>query len=88
MEKKLCKCGEEIPAGRLKALPKTTTCTKCSQTGRVTGHPMITGKTTYSELQIVDAETGARLAQLQERKGYGISDGVRFDADKDSNEKI
>lgn len=72
----------------MKALPKTTTCTKCSQTGKVSGHPMITGKTTYSELQIVDAKTGDRLRRMQERIGYGISEGVRFDADKDSNEKL
>lgn len=88
MEKRFCKCGDEIPEGRLKALPNATTCMKCSQTGRVSGHPLITGKTTYSELQIVSAETGEQLAKAQERVGYGISEGVRFDGDKHTNERV
>jgi len=33
MNKVLCEfCGKAIPAARLKALPDTTTCVKCSQT--------------------------------------------------------
>lgn len=75
-------CKNPIPEGRLKALPKTLTCTECSQTGRVAGHPLITGKTEYSALQLVDAETSSRLSQLQNRIGYGVSEGVKFDSDK------
>ena len=83
MEEKLCiHCDQPIPEGRLKALPKTTTCTGCSQTGRVAGHPLITGKTEYSELQIVSPETAKRLNNLQDRKGYGVSEGVKFDSDQ------
>lgn len=85
MEEKLCKhCNKPIPEGRLKALKgKTDTCTECSQTGKVAGHAMITGKTEYSALQIVDQETANRLKKIQDRKGYGVSEGVKFDSDKD-----
>ena len=83
METKNCiHCEQPIPEGRLKALPKTQTCTGCSQTGRVAGHPLITSKTEYSALQIVSAETSTQLLRLQERRGYGVSDGVKFDSDK------
>lgn len=87
MERKCISCDEPIPEGRLKALPHTQTCTACSQTGRVAGHPIISGKNEYSALQIVSAETAKNLSQLQERKGYGVSEGIKFDSDKtgDSN---
>lgn len=84
MSKECVHCGQQIPEGRLKALPKTNTCTPCSQTGKVSGHPLITGKTEYSALQIVDAETSQKLNELQNRKGYGVSEGVKFDSDKDN----
>ena len=64
MERNCIECNEPIPEGRLKALPKTTTCTKCSNIDAYRGHNMITGKTTYSEVQIVDRETAIRLKQL------------------------
>lgn len=84
MEKKLCiHCGEEIPEGRLKALKgKTDTCTPCSTIGKVAGHPLITGKTEYSAIEIVSPEMAKQLAQAQDRKGYGVSEGVKFDSDK------
>jgi hypothetical protein len=81
---KLCKhCQQPIPEGRLKALPKTETCTPCSQTGKVAGHPLITGKTEYSALQIVSQETAKALKDKQERIGFGVSEGVKFDSDKE-----
>ena len=76
-------CDKPIPEARLKVLPHATTCVACSTTGRVAGHPLITGKTEYSDLQIVSAETAAKLAALQNRKGYGVGEGVKFDSDKD-----
>ena len=77
-----CKeCQNDIPEARLKALPSATTCVACSNTGKVAGFQMINGKTEYSSLQIVDQETYERLANLQDRKGYGISSGVKFDSD-------
>ena len=81
MSKNCIHCGNEIPAGRLKAVPGTETCTSCSTTAKVAGHPIITGKTEYSALQIVDAETSKKLNQMQDRKGYGVSNGVKFDSD-------
>lgn len=84
MDKKLCiHCGNEIPEGRLKALKgKTDTCTPCSQTGRVAGHALITGKTEYSAIEIVSPEMAKQLAKAQDRKGYGVAEGVKFDSDK------
>ncbi len=70
-------CQQEIPEARLKALPSTKTCVACSATGRVAGFPLITGKTTYSELQIVDQATAEDLYARQERKGRGPSEGIK-----------
>lgn len=69
-------CNEEIPELRLKALPQTKTCIDCSQTSRVAGFPIISGKTTYSELQVVSQETADALYARQERKGNRPSDGM------------
>ena len=38
MERNCTECNEPIPEGRLKALPKTTTCTKCSNIDAYRGH--------------------------------------------------
>lgn len=84
MEKNCSICGNPIPEGRLKALPNAKTCVVCSNTDKVCGHNMITGKNTYSELQIVDAETSKKLRSLEGRTGYGVSNGVKFDSDKNS----
>lgn len=70
-------CEKGIPALRLIALPGTRTCIKCSQAARVAGFPLISGKTTYSELQIVKQETAEELYGKQERKG-SIAEGVKF----------
>lgn len=70
-------CGVEIPPKRLEILPKTRTCVNCSSTARVHGHPIISGKTSYSELQIVSAEQANELAMKQDRKG-SIATGVQF----------
>lgn len=70
-------CGNVIPDGRLKILPNTKTCVKCSEVSRVAGFPVISGKTTYSELQIVKQETAQELFNKQDRKG-SIAEGVKF----------
>lgn len=73
-----CKiCDEEIPTLRLKALPNVKTCISCSSTARVAGFPIITSKTSYSELQIVSQEIAQELYEKQERKG-SIATGVQF----------
>ena len=43
---------------------------------------LITGKTEYSALQIVSQETAKELNKLQNRIGFGVSEGVKFDSDK------
>ncbi len=70
-------CQKEIPAQRLKALPNTKTCIQCSSTERVAGFPLITNKTSYSEIQIVSQETANELYIKQDRKG-SIASGVQF----------
>jgi hypothetical protein len=73
---KCIKCNQEIPALRLKALPQTKTCIACSNTSRVAGFPIISSKTTYSELQVVSQETADILYARQERKGNRPSEGM------------
>lgn len=74
---KCVKCGNEIPELRLKALPQAKTCVECSETSRVAGFPLITGKTTYSELQIIPQEKAEELYEKQNRKG-SVAEGVKF----------
>lgn len=71
-------CGQPIPEARLKALPAAKTCVQCSSTARVAGFAIISGKTTYSEIQIVSQETAQELNQKQERMGHGVATGVQF----------
>jgi len=76
---RLCKaCREPIPAARLKALPAAVTCIRCSSTERVAGFAVITGKTSYSEIQIVSQEHAQELYAKQDRKGGSIAQGVQF----------
>ncbi len=67
------RCGYPIPQARLAALPNARTCINCSQTQRVAGFPLITGKTEYSALQIVSQEDARRLQRMQARRGTGAS---------------
>jgi hypothetical protein len=55
---KFCKCGNEIPLQRLKILPNTTTCVKCSTTQQKRSITVQLGEGdhTYNELVIMDAE--------------------------------
>lgn len=76
---RLClSCNEPIPEARVKALPNARTCVKCSSTERVAGFAIISGKTSYSEIQIVSQETARELSKKQERMGAGVSTGVQF----------
>lgn len=70
-------CENEIPKLRLQALPGTKTCIDCSSTNRIAGFPLITGKNSYSELQLVDQEKAEELYAKQDRKG-SIATGVQF----------
>lgn len=66
--KKFCRvCGIEISEGRLKALPDTNTCTEHSRAEKKLGFRIITGKNTYSELDIVDAKSFNTLNQYDRK---------------------
>lgn len=79
---RLCvNCRTEIDPRRVKILPHTTRCVSCSNTERVYGHTIISGKNTYSEIQIVDKSTSEHLYKLGYRKGQGVATGVRFKYD-------
>jgi len=69
-------CGEDIPEGRLKALPKTQHCVNCSTTEKVAGFRVITGKTTYTELQIVTQKKFNELNRKQKRIGSSPGMGI------------
>lgn len=66
-EKMKCiKCGVKIPPKRLKILPNTKTCVKCSTTGAYVGRPVQYGKGdhTYVELDIMTPEQAKKLEKL------------------------
>lgn len=70
------KCFEEIPRLRLKALPSAKTCVNCSTTQAVYVRAIITGKTTYSELEVIkDPDTAAEMRRWDSmgRTGFGSS---------------
>lgn len=77
----ICKCGDVIPEGRIKALKLTdlskARCVKCSSTQRIAGFPLITGKNTYCELLLVTQEQAANLFAMQERKGQSPGAGMK-----------
>jgi len=71
MEETLCiQCGNPIPEGRLKALPHTMTCVECSIVGKKKAFRVITGKTTYHELEFV-SEAMYNILTAYERKTNG-----------------
>ena len=48
-----CKCSVEINPLRIKALPDTRTCVECSDVERNYVRTIISGKTTYSEIEVI-----------------------------------
>jgi hypothetical protein len=81
-----CKiCQSPIHPLRLKVLPSTKTCMDCSNVERVGCHTVISGKNTYSEIQIVDQELAKRLYHMQSRKSFGVATGVKFQFDSRKN---
>ena len=68
------KCDNIIPAGRLKALPNTRECVACSSTEQNMVRAVITGKTTYSEIEVIkNKKTKEYLNKLigKGRRGFG-----------------
>ena len=71
---KCTKCRNPIQEARMKALPNTRTCVKCSNVGKWYTRPVITGKTTYSEVEVIkDPETAKEMHKLDRRgrQGFG-----------------
>ena len=66
------KCKVVIPAGRLKALPGTKVCVNCSDTQRWYLRNIISGKTTYSEAEIIkDPALAVKMRKMDRRAGWG-----------------
>ena len=68
------KCQAKIPAARLKALPNTKTCVECSSVERNYVRTIISGKTTYSEWEVIkNKDTKEYLQKLDSkgRQGFG-----------------
>jgi hypothetical protein len=69
--KRYCKCGSEIPAARIRILPNTTTCVKCSEIQPVSGVLIVHHKT-GNEVQVIhDKETAKHIKKLSTRQSYG-----------------
>jgi len=70
-----CKrCLEPIPEARLKALPGTKECVQCSSVEMNVVRSVITGKTTYSEVEVIkNKDTKEYLKRLEGkgRTGFG-----------------
>ncbi len=66
------KCHDEIQPGRLKALPNSKTCVKCSTTAAWYVRNVIAGKTEYMETEIIKDPTQAKaLKNMDKRVGWG-----------------
>jgi len=69
---KCIKCYEDINPLRIKALPDTKTCVKCSSVGRWYVRNVISGKTTYAETEVIkDSETAKIISAMDRRLGWG-----------------
>jgi len=66
------KCNEEINPLRIKALPDTKVCVKCSDTSRWYVRNVISGKTTYCETEVIkDPNIAKEMASMDRRTGWG-----------------
>ena len=77
MKKHCLRCGEQIPEGRLKALPNTTTCTACSSTNRTKGFMSYDHKTA-PVLNLCDNEQAEEVYAKTRRRGQGVLPGIRM----------
>lgn len=70
------KCKEEIPEGRLKALPGTTTCVNCSNSKMKRSVTVVKGEgeDTYNDLIIMEADTYESIFGKEERTGFVFPD--------------
>ena len=68
------KCHKPIPKARVKALPNTKECVECSSVERNYVRTIISGKTTYSEIEVIkNKDTKEYLKNLDSkgRQGFG-----------------
>ena len=68
------KCQAKIPVARLRALPNTKTCVECSNVERNYVRTIISGKTTYSEWEVIknkDTKEYLRKLDSKGRQGFG-----------------
>lgn len=66
------KCNEEINPLRIKALPDTKTCVKCSTTQAWYVRNIISGKTEYAETEIIkDSSAASTIRKMDQRVGWG-----------------
>tara|TARA_Y100000361_G_scaffold48145_1_gene41761 strand:+ start:140 stop:382 length:243 start_codon:yes stop_codon:yes gene_type:complete len=69
---KCVKCNSEINPLRLKAIPQTKTCVNCSSTQRWYVRNIISGKTEYSEAEIIkDPVLAESIKNMDKRLGWG-----------------
>ena len=69
---KCIKCNNEINPLRLEALPQTKTCVNCSSTERWYVRNIISGKTEYSEAEIIkDPVLAESIKNMDKRLGWG-----------------
>ena len=68
------KCNSKIPEGRLRILPNAKECVACSSEDLNMVRSVITGKTTYSEWEVIkNKETKDQMKRLEGkgRRGFG-----------------
>ena len=70
------KCSTELTVGRVK-YSKSDKCVPCSGTQKVGVFPIISGKNTYSEIQIMEPETARKLHRAQHRRGQSPGSGMK-----------
>ena len=69
---KCTKCNTRINPLRLKAVPGTKTCVKCSTTEAWYVRNVISGKTEYAETEIIkDPALARKLRVMDKRTGWG-----------------
>ena len=66
------KCAKEINPLRVKALPDTKVCIKCSTTKAWYVRNIISGKTEYAETEIIkDVDAADTIRKMDQRLGWG-----------------
>jgi len=75
------KCKEEIPEGRLKALPGATTCVNCSNSRMKRAVTVVKGEgeDTFNDLIIMEADTYEQIFGKEKHTGCVFPDGNPID---------